>query len=133
MEVYKSNYQTIVYFEDKKMLRKEWTILTEDMEDDVFQSEVVKIAETAERCKPLRMCDVTTNFFYPITPELQKWVDTEIFPRFIKAGLMRYALVISKEAIAQMSIEQTMEESQAQQFSVQYFDNEQKAKDWLMK
>jgi len=133
MQIYKSDFQEIEYFESEKMLRKAWYTTSENMEDEKFKIEVIKIAEKIEEVKPIRMCDVTTNFLYTISPDLQTWVDTDVFPRFIAAGLKRYAIIMSTEFVSQLSIEQTMEEGVGNQFQVQYFDSEDKAKEWLLK
>ncbi len=133
MELYKSKYQVIEYNENDRMLRKAWTTQTELMSEEDFKSEVLKIAECLESVKPYRMCDNTQNFTFPISPELQTWVNTQIFPRFIAAGLIRYALIVSEEFIAQISIEQTMEEGEGRKFTVQYFNSEESAKVWLLR
>jgi hypothetical protein len=131
MKVYESLYQVIFFDEDKKLLHKEWYIDTDTMPQDTFKIEVEKIAEIAEKYKPIRFHDDTTNFYFPISPKVQTWVNETIFPRFIKAGVMKYALIVSQELIAQLSIEQTMEESNAHKFQVKYFDDPEKAYEWL--
>jgi len=131
MEAYKSNFQTIRIYEDLKLLAKEWTPDTEYMSEQKFKEEVEKIAEVAEKYKVEKFHDNTTNFLFPISPELQTWVNESIFTRFIAAGLRKYALIVSKEMIAQLSIEQTMEEENASSFQVRYFDSPEKASEWL--
>ncbi len=131
MEVYKSPYQTIRVYEDLKLLAKEWTPDTEYMSEQKFKEEVEKIAEAAEKYKVEKFHDNTTNFLFPISPALQTWVNESIFTRFIAAGLKKYALIVSKEMIAQLSIEQTMEEENASNFQVKYFDSPEKASQWL--
>lgn len=131
MEAYKSAYQIINVFTEQKLLQKEWFTATESMKDQTFQKEVEKIAEIAEMYKVERFHDNTTNFLYPISPDLQTWVNEQIFPRFIAAGLRKYAIIVSKEMITQLSIEQTMEENNASSFQVRYFDDVTKASTWL--
>lgn len=131
MEAYKSTFQTIRVYEDLKLLAKEWTTDTEYMSEQKFKEEVEKIAEVAEKYKVEKFHDNTTNFLFPISPELQTWVNESIFTRFIAAGLKKYALIVSKEMIAQLSIEQTMEEENASNFQVKYFDSPEKASEWL--
>jgi hypothetical protein len=131
MEAYKSAFQTIRVYEDLKLLAKEWTTDTEYMSEQKFKEEVEKIAEVAEKYKVEKFHDNTTNFLFPISPELQTWVNESIFTRFIAAGLKKYALIVSKEMIAQLSIEQTMEEDNASNFQVKYFDSPEKASEWL--
>ncbi len=131
MQVYKSDYQSIYVDVAQKLLKKEWYATTDNMKTPTFMIEVEKIAELAEKYQVERFHDDTTLFSYPIAPDVQTWVNEEIFPRFIKAGLKKYAIIVSKEMIAQLSIEQTMEENNASSFQVKYFDNATKAQAWL--
>jgi hypothetical protein len=131
MQVYKSDYQLIHVDVEKKLLKKEWYATTDTMKTPAFMREVEKIAELAEKYSVEKFHDDTTLFAYPIAPDVQTWVNEEIFPRFIKAGLKKYAIIVSKEMIAQLSIEQTMEENNASSFQVKYFDNPTKAQHWL--
>ncbi|WP_338759374.1 hypothetical protein WAF17_11600 [Bernardetia sp. ABR2-2B] len=133
MEIYKSDYQTINFDESKSLLSKSWTSKTEDLETDTFRKEVNKIAECAEEQNAKYILDDTRSFAFTITIELQSWVDNEVFPRFIAAGLKKYAIIVSKEFIAQLSIEQTMEgDKGTQTFEVQYFDNTEEAHNWIL-
>lgn len=132
MQVYSSPFQTIHYLAEKGILQKEWYDTTEQMSVGDFKVEVLKIAEMAAQYKPAFFHDNTQAFAFPIDPDLQSWVDQEIFPQFIQAGLRKYAIIVSKEMVAQLSIEQTMEESQAAHFQVRYFDNGEEAMQWLL-
>lgn len=132
MEIYKSDYQIINFDDSKSLLSKSWTPKTEDLEKDTFHDEVNKIAECAEEKNAKYILDDTRDFSFTITIELQSWVDNEVFPRFIAAGLKKYAIIVSKEFISQLSIEQTMEgEKGSQTFEVQYFDNTEEARHWI--
>ncbi|AFM03853.1 hypothetical protein Fleli_1426 [Bernardetia litoralis DSM 6794] len=132
MEFYKSAYQTINFDKSKSLLSKSWSSKTEDLEADVFQEEISKIIECSETNQVKYILDDTRDFSFTITIELQSWVDNEVFPRFIAAGLKKYAIIVSKEFISQLSIEQTMEgEKGTQTFEVQYFDNTEEASQWI--
>ncbi len=79
------------------------------------------------------MLDITTNFRFTIVPDVQTWVDKEVFPRFLAVGLKRYALIMSTQIVSQISIEQTMEEGAGNEFQTRYFDDEIEARKWLNK
>ncbi len=132
MEIYKSDYQTINFDESKSILSKSWTAKTEELDADTFHEEINKVVECAEANHAKYFLDDTREFCFTITLELQSWVDNEVFPRFIAAGLKKYAIIVSKEFISQLSIEQTMEgEKGSQSFEVQYFDNKEEARQWI--
>jgi len=52
--------------------------------------------------------------------------------KLAEAGIKKIAFLVSAEMIAQLSIEQTLEESNASAFAVKYFDVEEDAKKWLL-
>jgi hypothetical protein len=132
MEIYKSDYQTINFDENTSILSKSWTPKTDDLDADTFVTEVNKIAECAEKHNSKYILDDTRDFSFTITIELQSWVDNKVFPRFIAAGLKKYAIIVSKEFISQLSIEQTMEgQKGTQTFEVLYFDNTEEAQRWI--
>jgi hypothetical protein len=132
VEIYKSDYQTINFDESKSILSKSWTPKTDDFNTIIFCDEVNKIAECAETNHVKYFLDDTRDFSFTITVELQRWVDNEVFPRFIAAGLKKYAIIVSKEFFSELSIEQTMEgEKGSQSFEVQYFDNAEQARHWI--
>jgi len=132
MEIYKSDYQTINFDKDKSILSKSWTSKTEDLDADTFYEQINKVAECAEANHATYFLDDTREFSFTITLELQSWVDNEVFPRFIAAGLKKYAIIVSKEFISQLSIEQTMEGKKgSQSFEVQYFGNTEEARQWI--
>ena len=132
MEIYNSEYQTINFDKSKSILSKSWTSKTEDFDEKTFSAEVDKIVECAEKYKAKHILDDTRNFSFTIPIALQSWVDNEVFPLFIAAGLKKYAIIVSKEFIAQLSIEQTMEgETGSQSFEVKYFDNIEEANNWI--
>ena len=82
---------------------------------------------------PKRMLVNSSDFMFTIDPELQQWTDTTIFTRYIQAGVKKIGFVVSKDLFASVSVEQTMDEIEAQAFQTAYFDNETEAKEWLIK
>jgi hypothetical protein len=133
MKHYISTFQQIQVDESQKLLRKHWFKESANMSEEDFRSEVEVIAQIAEQYRIEKFHDDTTNFGFVILPRLQEWVNEKIFPRFVQSGLRKYAIIISEEMIAQLSIEQTMEEDNADSFQVKYFNNSEKAVNWLLR
>lgn len=130
--IHESDFIKIQYFEDKALFEFTFSDLS-DMSGDVFKKELDKQAELAESYNPLRFLFHSKNFNFSITPDIQKWTDEHIFPRYVKAGVKKFAYIFSSDFISQLSIEQVMEEQKAQEgFQTRYFDSEDKAREWLM-
>ncbi len=76
---------------------------------------------------------INTKFFaYFINPEVQEWVDENIFT-ITKNIVEKIAFVVPTNIVAQISIEQTMEEANGLGYKkVAYFDTNEEARFWLL-
>jgi hypothetical protein len=132
-KVYESNYLTLVVNEQTQLLKVLWAPATEDMQDDEFRKELENYAEVAEKYQPTKSLVDTQNFLFTVVPDTQKWVNENIHQRSLRAGMKKFAYLLSKDTFSQISIEQTMEEGNAQEvFETRYFADETEALTWLM-
>ncbi|WP_026999494.1 hypothetical protein [Eisenibacter elegans] len=107
---------------------------TSNMSWETFQDEMLEQTRLAAKYKPEAFFLDTKNFDFGIGPEMQTWIDEEIFPKFSANGLRKYAYLVSDEFISQLSIEQLMAEGNAEkQFITKYFNTEEEAFAWLKK
>ncbi|MCS7019399.1 MAG: hypothetical protein RMJ87_08990 [Cytophagales bacterium] len=131
MQVYQSKYLTLEVIPEQKFMQVSWSPATAQMTDEIFKAELTRYAEVAEQYRPEKCLIDTSVFGMTIVPETQEWVQANIHSRSLKAGIKKFAYIVSQDIFAQLSIEQTMEES-GFVFTTQYFDNQQQAMDWLM-
>ena len=111
----------------------QWYETSESMNEEDYKQEMQKNAEEYERYAPSKSLVDLRNFLFTISPEAQVWTDHEIFPRFLNAGLKKIAFVVSPDLFAQISLEQMMEENNANLgFESRYFDHYFQAREWLV-
>ncbi len=132
MEVYKSEHWSIFHDEELKLLTPVWNNNSESMTEDLYKSEMNNYAQTVEKYKPKQLLIDCRDFCFPITPTIQEWIDKTIFPRVLSVGVTYVAIVIPSELIANLSVQQAMEESEGTKFQTRYFDNREDAKQWLL-
>lgn len=132
MELFKSSFVVITLSNDKQVITNDWFLTTENMSDEQYKADMLKFAELATIHKPKYHLINSVNFLYTITIEMQEWTNKTIFPQLIEAGIKKIAFLVSSEMIAQMAIEQTLEESNAGAFKIKYFDTEKEALNWLL-
>ena len=82
--------------------------------------------------RPKRILGNMVDFRFPITPEIQAWVDENLFSVYREIGFEQIAILLSEEFIASLSIEQTMDSAGDNGFQTAFFDNEEAAKRWLL-
>ena len=71
------------------------------------------------------------DFAFPISPDIQKWLDETQLKKAANYGLKRIAILVPTDLFSGISVEQTMSSDVAKQFSTAYFKDEMEAKAWL--
>lgn len=133
MEIYKNEYWIMLYEKESELLIQFWSSNTENMSAELFKSELINYLEIVKEYQPKRLLSYSPDFFYPISPKEQEWIDKNIIPPTFSLGLRYVAVVIPQEFISNLSVQQTMEEPEASKLVTRYFDNEEDAKKWLLK
>ncbi len=67
-----------------------------------------------------------------MSEEDQQWSFTDWLTRALEVGYHSFAVIVSSDVFAQMSVEDTLTEVQAKTtVTIQYFDDEEKAREWI--
>ena len=131
MALFESRYLQISLDEEKSIIINKWLPTTKDMTDEEYQENMLEFVKLAEAHKPKFHLIESEEFLYGITVDMQEWTNNEIFPRLAAAGIKKIAFTVSSELVAQMSIEQALEEDKAAAFQVKYFDSKEDAVNWF--
>lgn len=128
--VYNSEYLDVKYDREEKMF---YVIrpVPAYISDEEYKKEVEKWSLLYIRYKPVKQIVDMRENFYLITPEMQKWLNENLLAPAYKAGMRRVAFILSADAFAQTSIEQTMDENFGKTFQVSYFTCLNEAWQWL--
>ncbi len=129
--VYDSLFQSIVHHEESALLVVTRKPETDQMQDEDYKSELRVISEKVLTLQIKNVLMDERDFNFPIIPELQTWIATEIFPPIVQSGLAKLAFIKSPDLFVHVSIGQTMEEVRLGTLWVRYFDDEQEAFAWL--
>lgn len=120
----------LFFNEETSFFEERWKLATEKASDEDFKDYQHIKLEVAGRCLPKKfLCD-TRNFLYTITNEMQEWTDEVVMGFWDNSPLEKLAFIMSGEMISQVSIELAMSEN-THKYPIHYFDNEEKAVDWL--
>ncbi|MCC5944519.1 MAG: STAS/SEC14 domain-containing protein [Bernardetiaceae bacterium] len=131
MEVYNSKYLHLAFFAEQELIEMTWLPSTATMTEEEYKKEFLNYLEVILKVRPKKIIPDTSNMLFPISPDLQVWTNQTIFPPSLEMGLNKAAFVVSQKMIAQLSIEQTMEEHEGVKFITRYFDNKEEAKTWI--
>ncbi len=132
MQLYQSPYLIVEQNQTHNYQINTWLPATEELVDDLFQAEVSQQTKAALAHQPKAFLTDARNFLFPIHPNLQEWVSNHIFRDMRAAGVKKLALLISSDVIAQLGIEQLVDDDPVKGFVTQYFDDRGKAEAWII-
>lgn len=130
MKIYEDNYKVIYYHQKQSMIEDVWQE-TEKMTNKEYHDEMQNIGNLVVKHRPEKLLVDARKFNFAISPETQEWIDDKIFTQFLEGGLKKLAMIMSPDFIAQLSIEQTMEEEKTGGFETRYFKSKEKGIKWL--
>jgi len=116
---------------EKSMLYAKWLPMSKDISEEYFKDTNWLYVQLCEHHELSSFLLDTTSFGFTISPTVQIWVAENILPKLSKGGMKKVAFLVSTDFIAQLSIEQTMEEK-VLDFLVSYFDQQSEALAWLL-
>jgi len=132
MEIYKSEFWTISFDNETKIICPTWYPESVSLTDVLYREEMLNYTDIVEQYKPQKALIDNTLFGFPITPELQEWTNNELFPRILAVGVKRVALIMPQELLTQFGLEQVMEEAHGLEFETRYFSDLENGKEWLI-
>lgn len=104
------------------------------MTDEQAKEIWIEYASFICKYKPKNICTNGQNFNFVIIPEMQEWLDKNVSKVAVENGLIKKANIVSSDFFAQVAIQQLFEEKNSLgRFKIEYFDNEEDAKDWILK
>ncbi|MCU0450711.1 MAG: hypothetical protein MUC97_12865 [Bernardetiaceae bacterium] len=131
MTCYQSQYLTIEFSPEQKYQLNTWHSPTATLTDEQFKQEVSEQTKAALANQPSAFLTDARAFLFPIHPQLQDWVNNVIFADMRKAGVKKLAILVSSDLIAQLGIEQLVDDDPVKGFVTQYFDDPQTAISWF--
>jgi hypothetical protein len=107
------------------------------MDDESYRQLVLSYLQQLQIYRPQRVLVDSRNAEYIITPDLQDWINVNIYPQSAAAGVRKLAFLVSNDIFVTISIEQTVEDSMANdiistQMQQRFFDDREQALNWLL-
>ena len=128
MIVYDHSLYQFELIENGKILLFTWKETTAGMTGEDFQEALHNYAGFgAEHKVPAMLVDVR-QFRYQMTPELGKWRDEVISPRYASFGLQKFGYIVPEGVLAQMK---DMMAPADRAFEEQYFESKDAVIAWL--
>lgn len=130
--VYQSDFFLIEFDEEKKIIKSLWKEKKSEITEEQIKTEIEKAASIITEYKPSFIItdDRSRTFIY--TVEIQQWVGLTLYKACVEAGIKKFAVLLPKDIVAQMSTEQVAEEKRGiRKYELNMFSDEDKALEWL--
>lgn len=119
-------YATVYYDEDKKCISDVWDGSFGTSEN--FKAVLNYVAQQIEERKALKWLADLRNMEGSFNSS-SEWIQKEIMPRVLQAGLLLEAVVLPKNIFSKLSAKDTI--IKINKFELQQFEDIEKAKKWL--
>lgn len=132
MEVYDDVYMNIQYDEKNSMIELTWKAETEKLTDALFRKEFEIFTGIVEKYRLKAILTNARMLFFVNPPDTQTWIAETFLPAVHKSGLQKFAFLVSADIFAQITMEQVVDKAHDMLFDTRFFDDEAKAREWLM-
>lgn len=129
MEIYKSKFLEII--PQGELMEFVWSDYSVHLTDEDFRQELLQEVKMVKQYRPTHLLIDTTNFMFAISPDVQTWIDEEVYPAWADAGVVKIALLMSPEFIAQLSLEQAIDENTQKLLESDFFESRDNALSWF--
>lgn len=125
-----NTYAEIFYHTEADYIVLRFKLASAQMSDTDFQDVMLTYAQWVEKQQISKLLLDNRELRYIIVPEMQEWITQKVTPR--TSSLRYVANVVSEDIFAEVSAEQSIEESQKiRPLETNYFRSTQEAIDWL--
>ncbi len=133
--IYSSQFLTIDYDPDHKLIITHWIADDPDFTEDDFKKEIKEYVKAVGNHDTKALIIDTTKFKFPITPELDQWAVNYATPKLIEYGVKRVAYILPTDQLSKLSVELLINEAQIKSESKvirAYFDNYEQGYNWVI-
>jgi len=131
MQVYQSEFSTTTFDPELSIIYSTWHPLSQKLTEESFKKEMQIILQHTEKVKPLNIIANVTNFNFTVTQKIQNWIVKNFIGKAMEFGIQKYAIIVSEKLLAEVS-EERIEKDEDESFLIQYFDNKEKAEQWMV-
>lgn len=125
-----SQYQQIVFNPEQSLLEIVWKN-TEELVEEIYKKEILWQLDQILHFLPTKLLLNTQDFTYVIAPLVQEWSNENILSKVLATGVQKIAVLIPSDLLAQISIEQQVEDNPEAEKLIRYFDTYDSAQEWL--
>ena len=134
MIVYNDKYRNVTFEANTKMLYQVWNKATEFMTDAEYKETSISLFGLVKEHKAEKILINAVDLLYMVSVETQDWLNQNILPKYLQAGIQKIAITLPKGLFQQVSVEQAVNDNvNIVVQKIRMFGVEDKAREWILK
>lgn len=130
--IFENDFFAIQFDEETKLISNFWKENTEEMDEEDLKTAITIFANLIDEYTPNLLFSDDSKCKCVYTVDMQEWVGEMITMATIRAGVSKYALIMPEDMMSSISTEQTVDEIVDLPFELNYFEDVESAKKWLL-
>jgi len=132
-EVFRNAFVHFDFDEQSKVFFAVYLPETEKLNEELFKNLIYEQLKYVSHYQPTYYLDNALELNFAISPELQSWAIGLVVPKWLGVGVRKYAQIVPKDFIVNLSMEQIVDEGLERGIPIEtkFFDNEQDALVWF--
>jgi hypothetical protein len=131
MELERDEYGALSHDPERSVLELEWFESTASMSDDDFKRTLERLAGLAEEHGTPHVLIDVTRFAHRPSPDVGRWRDEHIIPRYNGAGVRKFAFVVPVGASGTVASGNAPAPEGPAAFPTGYFESRDEAYKWF--
>jgi hypothetical protein len=130
---FENQFCKIDFSREKNCLYHFWKPTTKTAGWAEIKNAFLKYVDSISQSKPKSVVVDERDMGHVFSPEEQKWVDNEMMPKIISAGMKKIAIIKSKDAFVELATELMMGEENASRLQLKFIQTLDEAEAWISK
>jgi len=130
---FENSFCKVEFKADKSCVYHFWKPSTKTAGWNEIKNAFEKYVDLISQNKPKRVIVDEREMYHVFSPDEQKWIDSGLMPKILSAGVIRIAIVQSKDAFVELATELMMEEDNSSKLQVKFVPSLDQAEAWALK
>lgn len=135
--VFQNPYLLMQFDAERDFMETVWTTKA-SMGEETYKELMFSYLRQLQQHRPRRLLIDSRRAEYMLTPEIQDWINTHIYPPTAEAGIKKLAFLLGEDFFMNLSLEMVAEESEQtplvhDQMEQRFFISYDSAVKWLMR
>ena len=129
---FENQFCKVEYSNDKSCIYHSWKPTTASAGWSEIKNAFEQYVGAIQQTSPKNVIVDERDMGHVFSVEEQKWIDNEMMPKILSAGMSRIAIIKSKDAFVELATELLMGEENAAGLQLKFVQTPEEAESWIV-